>query len=215
MLTADPEIGADLTDLFNVLTGYSRQTKYRRLLVAPHGVRAGIIERVQREIEHVHAGGEGLVQIKVNSLVDEDAIDALYRASRAGVTVDLIIRGMCALRPGVPGLSDNIRVRSVLGRFLEHSRVFRFGNNGSTEWWIGSADLMHRNLDRRVEALVRVTEPAACAAMEQVITMAMSDDCDAFVLDSDGAWHRRVSHDGRALVNLQEAQLRRVIGAGG
>ncbi|GAA4676650.1 RNA degradosome polyphosphate kinase [Phytohabitans rumicis] len=208
MLTADPEVGADVTDLFNVLTGYSRQTAFRRLLVAPHGVRAGIVDRIDREIEHARLGGRGLVQIKVNSLVDEQVTDALYRASRAGVHVDLIIRGMCTLRPGVPGLSDNIRVRSILGRFLEHSRVFRFGNNGSTEFWIGSADLMHRNLDRRVEALVQVTDPVARAELDQVIGLAMSDECEAFELQPDGNWIRR-----RRDVHLQEALLRRIVGA--
>ncbi|BCB82140.1 RNA degradosome polyphosphate kinase [Phytohabitans flavus] len=207
MLTADPEVGADVTDLFNVLTGYSRQTAYRRLLVAPHGVRAGIIGRIEREIEHARLGGHGLVQIKVNSLVDEEVVDALYRASRAGVQVDLIVRGMCMLRPGVPGLSENIRVRSILGRFLEHSRIFRFGNNGSTEFWIGSADLMHRNLDRRVEALVQVTDPIARAELDHVIQLSMSDECEAFELRPDGTWIRRQGE-----IHLQEALLRRVQG---
>ncbi|WP_460847614.1 RNA degradosome polyphosphate kinase [Phytohabitans suffuscus] len=208
MLTADPEVGADVTDLFNVLTGYSRQTAYRRLLVAPHGVRAGIVGRIEREIEHARLGGRGLVQIKVNSLVDEEVTDALYRASQAGVQVDLIIRGMCMLRPGVPGLSENIRVRSILGRFLEHSRVFRFGNNGSTEFWLGSADLMHRNLDRRVEALVQVTDPIARAELDQVISLSMSDECEAFDLRPDGTWVRRQGE-----IHLQEALLRRTLGA--
>ncbi|MEV0727125.1 RNA degradosome polyphosphate kinase [Polymorphospora sp. NPDC050346] len=212
MLTADPEVGADLTDLFNVLTGYSRQTAYRRLLVAPHGVRSGIIERIDQQIEQTRRGGRGLVQIKVNSLVDEDIVDALYRASRAGVRVELVIRGMCTLRPGVPGLSDNIRVRSILGRFLEHSRVFRFGADESAEFWIGSADLMHRNLDRRVEALVRVTDPVARAELDHIISSCMSDDVEAFELAGDGTWARRVSSDDTPLVHLQEALLRRVVG---
>ncbi|MCW6009143.1 RNA degradosome polyphosphate kinase [Micromonospora sp. CPCC 205371] len=215
MLTADPEVGADVTDLFNVLTGYSRQTAYRRLLVAPHGVRSGIIERIDREIEHTRAGGQGLVQIKVNSLVDEGVTDALYRASQAGVQVDLIIRGMCTLRPGVPGLSDNIRVRSILGRFLEHSRVFRFGNNGSSEFWIGSADLMHRNLDRRVEALVQVTDAEARAELDKVLALAMGDETESFELHPDGTWTRRRSSDNQPLVNLQEGLLRRIVGASG
>ncbi|GAA4448774.1 RNA degradosome polyphosphate kinase [Phytohabitans houttuyneae] len=208
MLTADAEVGKDVTDLFNVLTGYSRQTAYRRLLVAPHGVRAGIIGRIDREIEHARLGGRGLVQIKVNSLVDEEVVDTLYRASQAGVQVDLIIRGMCMLRPGVPGLSENIRVRSILGRFLEHSRIFRFGNNGSTEFWIGSADLMHRNLDRRVEALVQVTDPVARAELDQVISLSMSEECEAFDLQPDGTWVRRQGE-----IHLQEALLRHVLGA--
>ena len=211
LLTADPEIGADLTDLFNVLTGYSRQRRYRRLLVSPFSVRAGILDRIDREIAHVRAGRPGLVQLKCNSLVDEEIIDALYRASRAGVRVDLLARGICTLRPGVPGLSDNIRVRSILGRFLEHSRVFRYGNGGgdksTAEFWIGSADLMHRNLDRRVEALVRVTDPDARAHLDAVLNLCMADDVAGFDLAADGTWHRREgTHD------VQKALLRRVIG---
>jgi polyphosphate kinase len=206
LLTADPEVGADLTDLFNVLTGYSRQTGYRRLMVAPHGVRSGIIERIEREIE---LGSRGLVQIKVNSLVDEDIIDALYRASRAGVQVDLIVRGICTLRPGVPGLSDNIRVRSVLGRFLEHSRVFRFGGAGSgSEYWIGSADLMHRNLDRRVEALVQVTDPTNQAELDRVLQLMTGGDTGGFDLAPDGTWHRRSG------IDPQQALLRRIVARG-
>jgi polyphosphate kinase len=215
MLTADPEIGADLTDLFNVLTGYSRQTAYRRLLVAPQGIRSGLIERIEREIAHVRLGMPGLVQFKVNSLVDEAVTDALYRASRAGVHVDLIIRGMCTLRPGVPGLSENIRVRSILGRFLEHSRVFRFGNNGAAEFWMGSADLMHRNLDRRVEALVQVSDPVARAELDHVLTAAMSPEVDAFQLASDGTWSRRSGTDEAPLAHLQEMLLGRVGGTAG
>ncbi|MFG2082607.1 RNA degradosome polyphosphate kinase [Micromonospora tulbaghiae] len=212
MLTADPEIGADLTDLFNVLTGYSRQTAYRRLLVAPQGIRSGLIERIDREIEHVRLGMPGLVQFKVNSLVDEEITDALYRASRAGVHVDLLIRGMCTLRPGVPGLSENIRVRSILGRFLEHSRIFRFGNNGDAEFWMGSADLMHRNLDRRVEALVQVSDPVARAELDHVLTAAFDPDVDAFELAADGTWHRRTGDGDVPLTHLQDLLLRRVGG---
>jgi polyphosphate kinase len=148
----------------------------------------------------------------VNSLVDEQIIDALYRASQARVRVDLIIRGMCTLRPGVPGLSDNIRVRSILGRFLEHSRIFRFGNDGLTEFWIGSADLMHRNLDRRVEALVQVTEHTACAELDKVLAISMSDETECFELAADGSWTRRVSTAVRPLHHLQAAQLHRVVG---
>ncbi len=217
LLTADPQVGADLTDLFNVLTGYSRQTAYRRLLVAPHGVRSGIIERIEREIAYVRSGLPGLVQIKVNALVDEEIIDSLYHASRAGVRVDLIVRGICALRPGVPGLSERIRVRSILGRFLEHSRVLRFGNgqvdaagepDGPVgEFWIGSADLMHRNLDRRVEALVQVTDPASQAELRRVLQVSMSEETDAFELTGDGTWRRHTASGG----NLQEALLRRIV----
>ncbi|MEH1053898.1 RNA degradosome polyphosphate kinase [Micromonospora sp. CPCC 206171] len=215
VLTADPEIGADLTDLFNVLTGYSRQTAYRRLLVAPQGIRSGLIERIEREIDHVRLGMPGLVQFKVNALVDEEITDALYRASRAGVHVDLLIRGMCTLRPGVPGLSDNIRVRSILGRFLEHSRIFRFGNNGDAEFWMGSADLMHRNLDRRVEALVQVSDPVARAELDHVLTAAFSPEVDSFELAGDGTWTRRAGSPEEPLTDLQELLLRRVGGTAG
>ena len=215
LLTADPEVGADLTDLFNVLTGYSRQTAYRRLLVAPHGVRGGIIERIERETALVAAGRPGLVRIKVNAVVDEEIVDALYRASQGGVTVELAVRGICTLRPGVPGLSENITVRSVLGRFLEHSRVFHFGDGdpqpGGGQYWIGSADLMHRNLDRRVEALVRVTDPGARGEVDRILRMAMDDEMSAFELTADGTWNRRTGVDGRPLANPQESLLRRII----
>ena len=212
MLTADPEVGADVTDLFNVLTGYSRQTAYRRLLVAPHGVRRGLIERIDEQARIAREGGDGLVQFKVNSLVDEETCDALYRASQAGVKIDLIIRGMCSLRPGVPGLSDNIRVRSIVGRFLEHSRVFRFGPGDDAEYWIGSADLMHRNLDRRVEALVRVTLPSAQDDLRNVLELAMDDQTESWDLAGDGTWHRRPANPTEPHIHLQEALLRRIIG---
>src|SRR3954464_965428 len=156
ILTADPRVGADLTDLFNTLTGYSRQTTYRTMLVAPNGIRNGLLEKIRREIRHAGEGRPAGIRIKVNSLVDEGIIDGLYEASRAGVPVELLIRGICALRPGVPGLSENVRVRSIVGRFLEHSRAMSFTNGGEPEWWLGSADLMHRNLDRRVEVLLKV-----------------------------------------------------------
>jgi polyphosphate kinase len=211
LLTADPEVAADLTDLFNVLTGYSRQTAYRRLLVAPHGVRGGIVERIEREAKLASEGRPALIQIKVNSLVDEEVVDALYKASRAGVRIDLIIRGICTLRPGVPGLSETIRVRSILGRFLEHSRVFRFGNDDDPEVWIGSADLMHRNLDRRVEALVRVTDATAQAELASVLDMSMSEDIIAFELSPDGRWRQSaVAGDGPPQ-HLQTALLRRLV----
>ncbi len=211
VLTADPQVGADLTDLFNTLTGYSRQTAYRRLLVAPHGIRSGILERIDREIKHAREDAPALIQMKANSLVDERVVDALYRASQAGVKVDLIIRGMCTLKPGVPGLSDNIRVRSILGRFLEHSRVFRFGNNGESEFWIGSADPMHRNLDARVEALIQVVDPVARAELDHMLSEAMSEEHEAFELRADGRWERRMSTPERPLTDLQQSLLHRVI----
>jgi polyphosphate kinase len=212
LLTADPDVGADLTDLFNVLTGYSRQTGYRRLLVAPHGVRSGIVERIDREVEHVRAGRPGRIQIKVNSIVDEETVDALYRASRAGVDVDLVVRGICTLRPGVPGLSERIRVRSIVGRFLEHSRVFYFGNAGQDEYWMGSADLMHRNLDRRVEALVQVTNATAQTEIRRVFEISLRDDVRGFDLDGDGVWHRRMAIADGVLEDPQELLLRRALG---
>jgi polyphosphate kinase len=212
LLTADPDVGADLTDLFNVLTGYSRQTAYRRLLVAPHGVRSGIIDRIEREVAHVRDGHPGRISIKVNSIVDEELVDALYRASQAGVDVDLLVRGICTLRPGVAGLSERIRVRSIVGRFLEHSRVLRFGNGGIEEFWIGSADLMHRNLDRRVEALVQVTDPTAQAELRRVFEASMNDTTAGFDLTSDGSWHRRATKGEMPLVDVQELLLRRTVG---
>jgi polyphosphate kinase len=212
LLTADPDVAADATDLFNVLTGYSRQTGYRRLLVAPHGVRSGIIERIDREADNAQAGLPAIIQIKVNSIVDEEVVEALYRASAAGVDVDLIVRGICTLRPGVAGLSERIRVRSIVGRFLEHSRVLRFGNGGEEEFWIGSADLMHRNLDRRVEALVQVVDPAAQAELRHVLTTAMGDESGGFDLMPDGSWHRRMPSAGRAANDVQVGLLLRALG---
>jgi len=215
LLTADPEVGADLTDLFNVLTGYSRQIAYRRLLVAPYGVRSGIVERIAEQAERARAGHDALIQFKVNSLVDEEIVDALYHASRAGVRIDLVVRGICTLRPGVPGLSEHIRVRSILGRFLEHSRIFRFGTGADddpAQFWIGSADLMHRNLDRRVEALVRVTDPRAQAELDAVLRLEFGDDVCAFQLGPDGSWQRRCGPEGQRLTDTQEALLRRIGG---
>jgi polyphosphate kinase len=186
LLTAEPTIGADLTDLFNVLTGYSRQTKYDNLLVAPQRVRRGIVERIDREIELAAAGRPAGIRIKVNSLVDEQVIDALYRASQSGVDVDVVVRGICSLRPGQPGLSERIRVRSVLGRFLEHSRLFQF--IGQDEQWLGSADMMHRNLDRRVEVLVRVADPKLTAQLNGILDSALDPATRCWVLQSDGQW---------------------------
>lgn len=182
LLTADPEVGEDVSALFNHLTGYSRQSSYHRLLVAPNNLRSGLVQRIEHEIDNRRAGHPARVRIKCNSLVDEVVIDALYRASRAGVPVDVWVRGICALRPGVPGLSDLIRVRSVLGRFLEHSRVFAFENGGEPEVWIGSADLMHRNLDRRVEALVTVTDRAQRDGLLDLLDLATDDGTHAWTL---------------------------------
>ncbi len=205
LLTANQEVGADLSDLFNRLSGYSRRETYRRLLVAPRSLRDGLITRINREVQHHRAGRPAYVRIKVNSIVDEAIIDALYRASQAGVTVDVWVRGICAVRPGVAGLSENIRVRSVLGRFLEHSRVFAFGNGGEPEVWIGSADMMHRNLDRRIEAMVRVMAPAHRATLNRLLETGMSDTTASWHLGADGNWTRHATDpEGQPLRNVQE-----------
>ncbi len=194
LFTADPDIGADLTDLYNALTGYSLQTEYRDLLVAPHGIRLGIVERIERETRNAGAGRPSGIRIKANSIVDERVIDALYVASRAGVPIELTVRGICSLRPGAPGLSETVTVRSVLGRFLEHSRVISFANGGDPELWLGSADLMHRNLDRRVETLVRVKDPAVKAQLSALLDRLSAPDVRRWDLDLDGVWHE---HPGR------------------
>ncbi|WP_237320310.1 RNA degradosome polyphosphate kinase [Streptomyces sp. JJ36] len=208
LLTADPQVGADLSDLFNRLSGYSRRATYRRLLVAPRSLRDGLVSRIHKEITHHRAGRPAGIRIKVNSMVDETVVDALYRASQAGVPVDVWVRGICALRPGVPGLSERIRVRSILGRFLEHSRIFAFENGGESEVWIGSADMMHRNLDRRIEALVRVTDPGHRGALTRLLETGMSDTTASWHLGADGDWSR-VAHDaeGRPLRNIQETLI--------
>jgi polyphosphate kinase len=206
LFTADQDVCADLTDLFNVLTGYSRQTEYRSLLVAPQGIRSGLIERIEREIEFAEAGRPAHIRMKTNHLVDEQIIDALYRASRAGVQVDLLVRTFCTIRAGVEGLSENIRTRSILGQFLEHSRVYNFGGDGDPEFWIGSADLMHRNLDRRVEVLCRVSDPQARAHLDECLEMAFDDDTSAWDLQPDGEWVR----SDRAKNDYQELLMKRL-----
>ncbi|HET9876130.1 MAG TPA: RNA degradosome polyphosphate kinase [Mycobacterium sp.] len=186
LLTAAPDIGADLTDLFNSLTGYSRKVSYRNLLVAPYDVRSGIIDRIEREVAAHRDGGSGRIRLKLNSLVDEQVIDALYRASRAGVRVELVVRGICALRPGADGFSENIVVRSILGRFLEHSRIIHC--RAIDEFWIGSADMMHRNLDRRVEVMVQVKDPKLTAQLDDVFESALDPATRCWELGSDGQW---------------------------
>lgn len=211
LLTADPDIGADLTDLFNVLTGYSRQTQYRNLLVAPHSIRAGITERIEREIAHSQAGRGGLVRLKMNSIVDEQVIDALYRASQAGVTVDVTVRGICTLRAGIPGLSENITVRSIVGRFLEHSRIAHFGGGDvggpGEEYWIGSADMMHRNLDRRVEAMVRIDDRTAIARLSWILDTLSDPATKRWELTAAGWQRAPATAPG---VDIQSELLRRI-----
>ncbi|SFN87652.1 polyphosphate kinase [Pseudonocardia ammonioxydans] len=187
VLTADPTIGADLTDLFNSLTGYSRQTSYRSLLVAPYGIRRGIVRRIDDEIEAHRSGEPGArVRLKANSLVDEAVIDACYRASQAGVPVDIVVRGICAMIPGRPGLSENVSIRSILGPFLEHSRVLHFG--AADEYWIGSADMMHRNLDRRVEAMLRVADPKLADQLGAMFDSCLDPATRCWTLGPDGTW---------------------------
>jgi polyphosphate kinase len=207
VLTADAEIGEDLTDLFNTLTGYSRQTSYRKLLVAPYGVRRGIVRRIEEEVAAFRAGNTAArVRIKMNSLVDEQVIDALYVASQAGVPVDVVVRGICAIRPGRPGLSENIHVRSILGRFLEHSRVFHFG--AANEYWIGSADMMHRNLDRRVEVLLHVDDPRLADRLGDVLDSCLDPATRCWTLGPDGSWEPSPAADsGISPVRDHQAEM--------
>jgi len=197
LLTCRPEIGADVTDLFNVLTGLSRQRTFRRLLVAPHSLRSGFLELVDREIAHAQAGRRARIVLKLNAIVDVAVIEALYRASNAGVDVDLIVRGACSIQPGLPGVSERIRVRSIIGEFLEHSRIWSFENGGSREWFIGSADLMDRNLDRRVEAVVPVEDPDAGIRLAGIIDLMLADDRRSWQLQPDATWVRTEALIGR------------------
>ena len=210
LLTSDSTIGEDVSKLFNVLTGYSLNTDYDRLLVAPHSVRSGLIEQIEREVENHQAGLPAGIRFKLNSIVDEALIDALYRASQAGVPVDVLVRGICSIKAGVPGLSENVRVRSILGRFLEHSRIFWFTNNESPQAWIGSADLMHRNLDRRVEALVRISRPEHLAMLSELLDLGFSDETSSWHLQPDDSWLRvDRSPDGELLTDLQSLLIQR------
>ena len=190
LLSCNPELGADVSDLFNVLTGLSRQRDFKKLVVAPMNLRYWIISMIQREMSFAQGGRPARIVLKLNSLVDPACIAALYAASQAGVKVDLIIRGICSLVPGVPGVSEGIQVRSIVGQYLEHSRIFHFANDGKPEWYIGSADLMERNLDRRVEALVPVEDVDARERIEGIVGVMMADDRRSWQMSSDGAYHR-------------------------
>ena len=220
LLTCDPVVGQDLTRLFNQLSGYAPKSSFHRLLVAPRTVRTGLIQCIRREEDAARAGKEAWIKIKVNSIVDEKTIDALYRASQAGVKIDIVERGICALKPGVPGLSENIRVRSILGRFLEHSRIYAFcnadgpqigeGPASGPEVYIGSADLMHRNLDRRVEALVRVTAPEQIDELIKYVDLQMADSTMSWHMQPDGTYVLHTKDDeGRPLVDSQEYLIRK------
>jgi polyphosphate kinase len=211
LLTADDQVGKDLTRLFNELSGYAIEKKFKRLLVAPLHLRKGLLKRIDTETVNAKAGLPSGIRIKLNSIVDEAVIDALYRASEAGVPVDLWVRGICGLRPGEPGLSSNIRVRSILGRYLEHSRIFSFANNGDPQVYIGSADLMHRNLDRRIEALVRLTDPGHLASLDALFDRAFDDGTSAWSLDSEGVWTRHhLSDSGQPLEDLQNRLMQEI-----
>ena len=220
LLTCDPVVGQDMTRLFNQLSGYAPKSSFHRLLVAPRTVRSGLIQRIRREEDAARAGKEAWIKIKVNSIVDEKTIDALYRASQAGVKIDIVERGICALKPGVPGLSENIRVRSILGRFLEHSRIYAFANSdgpqigegpaAGPEVWIGSADLMHRNLDRRVEALVRITAPEQVDELIKYVDLQMADSTASWHMAADGTYVRHAKdEEGRPLVDSQEYLIKK------
>ena len=220
LLTCDPVVGQDMTRLFNQLSGYAPKSSFHRLLVAPRTVRSGLIQRIRREEDAARAGKEAWIKIKVNSIVDEKTIDALYRVSQAGVKIDIVERGICALKPGVPGLSENIRVRSILGRFLEHSRIYAFANSdgpqigegpaAGPEVWIGSADLMHRNLDRRVEALVRIVAPEQIDELIKYVDLQMADSTASWHMQADGTYVRHCKdEEGRPLVDSQEYLIKK------
>ncbi len=215
LLTCDPVVGQDLTRLFNQLSGYAPRSSFHRLLVAPRTVRSGLIQRIEREEAAAKEGKEAWIKIKVNSIVDEKTIDALYRASQAGVHIDIVERGICALKPGIAGLSENIKVRSILGRFLEHSRIYAFANAdgpqigegpaAGPEVWIGSADLMHRNLDRRVEALVRISDPEQIERLLNYVDLQMADSTISWHMLPDGEYVRHArDEENRPLVDSQE-----------
>lgn len=208
LFTVDDQVGRDLTRLFNELSGYAIEKKFKRMLVAPLHLRKGLLRLIDKERRNAVAGKPARIRIKVNSMVDEQMIDALYRASQAGVPVEVWVRGICALKPGVEGMSENIRVRSILGRYLEHSRIFMFENDGDPQVFIGSADMMHRNLDRRVEALERVVAPAHLKELADFFDLAMSDGTSSWWLGPEGEWTRHsVGENGRPLVDLQDRTM--------
>ena len=210
LLSADFSLCDDLTKLFNQLSGFAPSTTYARLLVAPKTLRTGILERIQNEINNHSAGKPSGIRFKLNSLLDEEIIEALYKASAIGVPVKLVVRGICALKAGVPGLSENIVVRSVLGRFLEHTRIYNFVSAGSNEYWIGSADLMHRNLDRRIESLIRVERMDHKLELDQAMSEDLSDDLSTWHLVEGDKWRRKVSDaSGTRLQTPQEVMINR------
>ncbi|CAG0977853.1 partial polyphosphate kinase, partial [Anaerolineae bacterium] len=204
LFTCDPDLGADASQLFNRLTGFAEKMRYRKLLVAPEFLRSSIAQKIHREIDHARAGREARLIFKMNALVDPKCITLLYEASQAGVQIDLIVRGICCLRPGVPGVSDNIRVRCILGRYLEHARVFYFHNGGDAEIYLGSADLMQRNLNRRVEVVFPVESiHLRRRIMEEVIGIEMLDNVKSRRLLSDGSYERIEPMEGQEIIDAQ------------
>ena len=202
ILSTEIELTEDLTKLFNQLSGFAPQSTYSRLLVAPRTLRSGLTERIDREIENAKAGKPAGVQFKLNSILDENFVAKLYEASKAGVKIELLIRGICAVQPGIPGVSDNITVKSVLGRFLEHSRIFHFINGGDDEYWIGSADLMGRNLDRRVESLVRVVRKEHHQRLQEILDLGLSDQTSSWQLTGTEWTRKSTDGDGNSLVDV-------------
>ena len=212
LLTSRESVGEDLTQLFNQLSGFSTEPGYSSILTSPVGVREGLVERIQREITNKENGKPAKIRMKLNSLVDEQIIDQLYFASIAGVPIEILVRGMCALKPGIKGLSENIKVASVLGRYLEHSRVFFFENAGDPDVFIGSADMMHRNLDRRVESLVQITQTDQIKELNDLLELAVSGTVAIWELESSGIWRRdSKNHDGEPLIDMQDEVMARTL----
>jgi polyphosphate kinase len=205
ILSADPELTEDLTKLFNQLSGFAPQSTYSRLLVAPSTLRSGIFERIDREIENQKAGKPAGIQLKLNSILDEGFVEKIYQASQAGVKIDLLVRGICAVQPGIKGISENITVKSVLGRFLEHSRIFHFVNGGNNEYWIGSADLMGRNLDRRVESLVRIDKKEHQHRLQEILDLGLSADSSSWQLSGTDWVRVSKNSKGQALLDVHSA----------
>ncbi|NBQ66359.1 MAG: RNA degradosome polyphosphate kinase [Actinobacteria bacterium] len=209
LLSADPILCDDLSRLFNQLSGFVSEIEFKRLIVAPKSLRKSLIAKIEREIQNAKAGKPSQVRFKLNSLLDEQFVAALYKASQAGVKVEIVVRGICALKPGIPGLSENITVRAILGRFLEHSRIYHFHNAGSDEYWIGSADLMNRNLDRRIETLISVDSNDHKEQLDQMLSLYLSPSIKRWQMDSKGLWHRvQLSPENEELIDIQEHFIR-------
>jgi polyphosphate kinase len=207
ILSADEVLTEDLAKLFNQLSGFAPQSTYSRLLVAPKTLRPELLAKIDREIVHARAGKPANIRLKLNSILDEEFCEKFYEASKAGVKIELLVRGICSVQAGVEGLSENIIARSVLGRFLEHSRIFYFLNDGDPEYWIGSADLMHRNLDRRVECLVRIFDPSHVHQLEEILNIGISDETQSWRLTGQRWTRQAVAEDGTRLVDAHSHHL--------